>query len=404
MTDPIPSTHQEERVIHGAIDYAELACLNLHPSEILDFSVNSNPYGPSPSVRAAIAQVPIERYPDRECWHLRQAIFQYELLPELKEARMSWSGGIVGSGASSGPTIPPDHATPALDLPLASLICGNGTSELIWALARAFLAPGKKALLITPTFGEYRAASLAAGATLIELSTAEEQQFQPDLAAVSSRIIQEKPAIVWLCNPNNPTGSWLEYEQLSHLLAACYSVASLLVIDESYYRFVTPPAPCTALSVIQTHPELPLLVLRSLTKDFALAGLRLGYAFSSPSLIKCIQAQLPSWNVNALAQAAAIAALQDRAHLHTTLTALANERQAFFAALQEAGLHILPSRTHFCLIEVGDAQSVRQKLLMQRILVRDCTSFGLPHHIRVATRPVHEWRQLVQALREVVIS
>jgi histidinol-phosphate aminotransferase len=406
MTDPFLHIHQNERAVHGAIDYGEMALLNLHPSEILDFSVNSNPYGPSPAVHTAIAQVPIERYPDRECWQLRQAIRQYELEPELrhelKVVGVPWYGGIIGAVISPAPIIPPYHGTPDLDLPLTSLVCGNGTSELIWALARAFLAPGKKALLVAPTFGEYRAASLAAGAALIELPTQEEQQFQPDLIAVRSRIIQEKPSVVWLCNPNNPTGLWIEYEQLSRLLDACHSVGALLVIDEAYWRFVTPPATWTALHLMQQHPASPLFALRSLTKDFALAGLRLGYAFASPTLISRVQVQLPSWNVNALAQAAGIAALHDRAHLHTTLSALVNERQAFFAALEEAGLHVLPSRTHFCLIEVGDAQSVRQKLLMQRLLVRDCTSFGLPHHIRVATRPAHEWRQLVKALREVV--
>src|SRR5690348_2419147 len=137
MTDPMLPTHQEEGVIHGAIDYGELARLGLHPSEILDFSVNSNPYGPSPMVREALAQVAIDRYPDRACLQLRRTILEYELVD--------------------------------LDVPFSSLLCGNGTSELIWAVARAFLAPGKKAFIVSPTFGEYRAASLAAGAHMSEL-------------------------------------------------------------------------------------------------------------------------------------------------------------------------------------------------------------------------------------------
>jgi histidinol-phosphate aminotransferase len=372
MTDPVLHAHEEEQVVHGAFDYGELARLGLHPSEIIDFSVNSNPYGPSPAVRAAITQVALDCYPDRECWQLRQTILEHELAD--------------------------------LDLSFSSLICGNGTSELIWALARAFLAPGKKALIVAPTFGEYRAASLAAGATIIELSAGEEHEFQPDLTLLRSRIVQEKPVAVWLCNPNNPTGTWMEYEQLSLLLEACHSAGALLIIDESYWRFVTPPATSTALHVMRDHPRLPLLVLRSLTKDFALASLRLGYAVSSPALIRRVRAQLPSWNVNGLAQAAGVAALNDRNHLHSTLATLTNERHAFFSALQQSGLHMLPSHTHFCLIEVRDAPFVRLQLLKQRLLVRDCTSFGLPHHIRVATRPAHEWRLLLSALREVVKS
>src|SRR5438874_11319118 len=105
MPDLSP-THKEERVVHGAFDYGELAHLGLHPSDILDFSVNSNPYGPSSTVCEAIANVAIDRYPDRACLQLRQAILEYELL--------------------------------GMDVPFSSLLCGNGTTDLIWAIARAF--------------------------------------------------------------------------------------------------------------------------------------------------------------------------------------------------------------------------------------------------------------------------
>jgi histidinol-phosphate aminotransferase len=361
---------EEHVVVHGAIDYGELAHLGLHPSEILDFSVNSNPYGSSPAVHAAIAQVALDRYPDRACLQLRRTILEYEL---------------------SG-----------IELPISSLLCGNGSSELIWAVAHAFLAPGKKAMIIAPTFGEYRAASLASGATMSEFWADEARQFQPDLIELQARIVREKPDVVWLCNPNNPTGVWMEQEPLAQVLQACSNVGALLIVDESYWRFVAPPVSCTAVELLQGGANEHLLVLRSLTKDFALAGMRLGYAVGSPEYIQQMQGQLPSWNVNGLAQAAGVAALVDRAHLATTLALLAVERKAFFAALREADLHALPSRTHFCLIDVSDAQYVKQELLKRRLLVRDCTSFGLPRFIRVATRPAYEWRQLVQALQEVV--
>jgi histidinol-phosphate aminotransferase len=360
----------EQRVVHGAIDYGELARLGLYPSEILDFSVNSNPYGPSPSVSAAIAQVVLDRYPDRDCLQLRRAILEYELADA--------------------------------DLPASSLLCGNGSSELIWAAARAFLAPGKRAMIVAPTFGEYRAASLAVGATISEFRIDETQQFQPDLSELLARIVREQPAVLWLCNPNNPTGVWMEQEQLVQVFRTCSNVGTCLIVDESYWRFVAPPLSRTAVALLRETANEHLLVVRSLTKDFALASVRLGYIVGSLQRIKQVQRQLPSWNVNGLAQAAGVAALADRAHLTTTLSALAVEREAFFAALRKVGLHVLLSRTHFCLIDVGDAQYVRQELLQRRLLVRDCSSFGLPRYIRVATRPAHEWRQLVQALREVV--
>jgi histidinol-phosphate aminotransferase len=143
-------------------------------------------------------------------------------------------------------------------------------------------------------------------------------------------------------------------------------------------------------------------VLRSLTKDFALAGLRLGYAIATPDVAERLGAQLPSWNVNGVAQAAGVAALTGRAHLTTTLDHLAIERLAFFHALRHTGLNVMPSRTHFCLLEVGDARHVRQQLLARNILVRDCTSFGLPQFIRIATRPRGEWQQLLLALQEII--
>src|SRR5437588_5500341 len=133
MTD---FTTHIELPIHGGLDYGELARLSLQPEEILDFSVNGNPYGPSPRVYQAIANVPVERYPDRECLALRQAILDIELAE--------------------------------IDLPLSAVICGNGSSELIWTIARAYLAPAEKTAIIGPTFGEYRAASHAVGACVVE--------------------------------------------------------------------------------------------------------------------------------------------------------------------------------------------------------------------------------------------
>src|SRR5258707_7425478 len=128
------STHGVERAVHGALDYGELERLNLRPWEVLDFSVNANPYGPSPRVREAVANAAIDRYPDRECLELRRAILDYELAPR--------------------------------NLLLGSIVCGNGTAELIWAIARAYLKPGLKAAITCSTLCGYRVARPAAQATV----------------------------------------------------------------------------------------------------------------------------------------------------------------------------------------------------------------------------------------------
>ncbi|MBE3559757.1 MAG: histidinol-phosphate aminotransferase family protein [Ktedonobacteraceae bacterium] len=361
---------QSVRPIHGALDYNELARLGLHPDEILDFSVNSNPYGPSPAVRAALARLAIERYPDRECLQLRQAILDYEL--------------------------------PYAGLSLSSLVCGNGVSELIWALAHAYLGSGVRVALLGPTFGEYAVACRSVGADIVEFRADSEGNFQFDLVAMLAWLDAQKPRMLWFCNPNNPTGGWLDLHRVSLLARACQDLGTLLIVDESYYHFVSPPELFSAVELLRTSVAPYIVVLRSLTKDFALAGLRLGYAVSTPAIIERLSAYLPSWNVNAAAQLAGCAALADRVYLAASLEKLAVERRAFFAALAATGCRVISSRTHYCLIEVGNAAQVRRQLLERKILVRDCTSFGLPSFIRVATRPVPDWQRLLQALQEVV--
>ena len=363
------STHGVERAVHGGLDYGELERLGLHPWEVLDFSVNANPYGPPPRVREVVANAAIDRYPDRECLELRRAILDYELAPR--------------------------------NLPLGSIVCGNGTAELIWAIARAYLKPGLKVAIIGPTFGEYRVASLAAGATMLEFQAQATEWFQPNTTAVAAWISREQPSLVWLCNPNNPTGIWLDQRHIDHIAEACQRTGAMLVIDEAYWRFVFPHEAYSAVELVDATRRQQFIVLRSLTKDCALAGLRLGYAIATPDVAGRLGTQLPSWNVNGIAQEAAIAALTDRTHLKTTLDRLTTERLAFFRALRDIGLHVIPSRTHFCLIEVGDAHHVHQQLLDRKILVRNCASFGLPQFIRVATRPVHDWQQLLFALQEI---
>ncbi len=364
------STNRVGRAVHGALDYGELECLGLHPRDVLDFSVNANPYGLSPRVREAVAKAAIDRYPDRECQELRRAILDYELASR--------------------------------DLPLGSIVCGNGTTELIWAIARTYLKPGLKAGILGPTFSEYRVACLAAGATVVEFQAQASVCFQLDMAAVAAWVSLEQPSLVWLCNPNNPTGTWLDRHHVQLVTEACQMVGAMFVIDEAYWRFVFPHEAYSAVELLGATRRQQVIVLRSLTKDFALAGLRLGYAIVTPEVTEMLSAQLPSWNVNAVAQAAGIAALTDRAHLKTTLDHLAIERHAFFQALRDIGLHVIPSRTHFCLVEVGDAHHVRQQLLTRKILVRDGTSFGLPQFVRVATRPLGDWQQLLLALQEIV--
>jgi histidinol-phosphate aminotransferase len=357
-------------IAHGGIDYAEFERLGIEPGSVIDFSVNGNPYGPSPAVRVALQGIEIAHYPDRHGLALRRAIRAHEL--------------------------------DATDRALDAILCGNGAAELIWAIARALLEPGDNAAIIGPTFGEYAAASAAARATITEYHALQGASgYVPKHTELVAWLGDQQPTLVWLCNPNNPTGHWLNRDDLTAIAGACRAIGAGLVVDEAYWRFLIPTESFSAVQLIGDAAMPEIIVLRSLTKDFALAGLRLGYLVAAPEITRRIAAQLPSWSVSTVAQAAGVAAIEDRAHLARTLALLRAEREPFFAALEASGFLVVPSRTHFCLVDVEVARSTRQRLLTHGLVVRDCTSFGLPRSIRVATRPEGDWRRLICALREV---
>jgi histidinol-phosphate/aromatic aminotransferase/cobyric acid decarboxylase-like protein len=167
---------------------------------------------------------------------------------------------------------------------------------------------------------------------------------------------------------------------------------TLFVIDEAYLTFAI-----GARSVLTLQAD-NVLLLRSMTKAYALAGIRLGYAVGHPDVLAVLRQVRPPWSVNALAQAAGVAALTDAAHIERSLAQVAQAKQRLVAELYRLGLEPVPSSTHFFLLKVGNATACRQALLRRGLLVRDCTSFGLPAYIRVATRRPEENAQLLAAL------
>lgn len=343
---------------HGAFDYAELEALGLDPAAVLDFSVNSNPYGPSPAVRRALAGVPLDRYPDREALALRRALAE----------RLGVSAG--------------------------QIVVGNGTAELLWLAALAFLRPRDRALIIGPTFGEYRRVAALAGARLETWLARPEQAFAVQPGEIERRLRQLRPRLVFLCNPNNPTGVALPVETIT-AWAAAYP-ATLFVVDEAYLAFAA------GLRSALTTGARNVLVLRSMTKDYALAGLRLGYAAGPARLIEALARVRPAWNVNALALAAGVAALADETHRRRSLAALARASAGLADGLRALGLPPMPSAVHFFLVHAGDGAALRRALLARGILVRDCASFGLPAYVRISTRRPPDNARLLAALREIL--
>jgi len=355
---PRPEVEKRTPAIHGGPDYAELAALGLSPEGMIDFSANTNPYGPSLQVRAALAEVPLDRYPDAQAIALRERLAQVHGLT-------------------------PDH-----------IIVGNGTTELIWLLGMAYLQHGDPIVIIGPTFGEYRAAVEVMGARVSEYRAPAEADFRPDMAAIEALIKRRHPRLTFLCNPNNPTGIYLAQEAVEALAAACGE--GLLVVDEAYRAFVAEPWPSELLIEKDN-----VVLLRSMTKDHALAGLRLGYALASPEVVATLKQVQPSWSVNAAAQAAGLAALSDEKHLRETLPQIAEAKAYLVRELTHMGLRVVPSAANFLLVEVGDGQSLRRKLLPYGLIIRDCASFGLPEYVRIAVRRMEECHRLIETLRQL---
>lgn len=329
------------------------------PPGLLDFSANVNPFGPSPRIWDAMRTVPIEQHPDPRATPLRLFLAEH------------------------------------LGVEPHQVLVGNGSVELIYHLVVAYVRAGDRVLVVEPTFGEYAAAAAMMGAEVVRWRTDPATHFALDREALLALAHKTQPRLLFLCNPNNPTGTYLCQETVAQILAHC--PATLCILDEAFVRFV--PAAWSSLDLLATASNL--LILRSLTKDYALTGLRVGYALSHPPIIAALEKVQPPWSVNALAQAAAIAALQDEEHLRTTLTALARASHALAHDLAGIRLWPLPSRTHFCLLPVPSAEAWSRELYARQIRVRDCSSFGLPGYIRLSARRMEDNARLIAALAEI---
>ncbi len=344
---------------HGGIDYSELEELGISPDEVLDFSANLNPFGPPPKVREILSKVDISRYPDSSATQLRRVLAEkLGVVPE-------------------------------------SIIVGNGSTEIIRLTALAYLNHRDKVLVVEPTFGEYEVACQIVGASLVKQKLSEKNNFQLKVHETAELIKEHRPKGIFLCNPNNPTGQYFSQAEVENLLAVAED--SLVILDEAYIAFVE-----NAWSSLKMIEKNNLLVLRSMTKDYALAGLRLGYGVAREEIIATLRSICPPWNVNAMAQEAGVVAVSEEGYLKTCQSELREAKKYLLTELTRLGFSPLPSKANFFLVEVGNASEFRHKLLQRGILMRDCTSFGLPKHIRIAVRTLPECQKLIAAVQEII--
>jgi len=369
MSERVREIAGAKRPVHGGIRPAQLRELGLDPSEALDFSASVSPLGPPEGLWEALKGVDLSAYPDPECLELREALA--------------------------------DHHGVGID----NLLVGNGSTELIHLLARAYISGpssnGRPSVLqFSPTYGEYAGACELAGAEMLELQARRGANFSWDLDAAEAAILREKPAVVFLCNPNNPTGVYLDMNQVSRLCDAAEEASSLLVLDEAYVNFVDDR--WDSLPLLAEKSGSNLALLRSMTKDYALTGLRLGYLAAAPEIVRRLAALQPDWSVNALAQVAGVVALEDEDYLPRARQAVNASREFLTRELNKAGFCVLPSAANFMLVEAGNGARWRERLMSRGVFVRDCASFGLPDCIRIGIRSMPDCQRLAEAVTQEI--
>lgn len=332
-------------------------------TDLVRLSANENPLGASSRAKEAIVQHldVIHLYPDGGCSQLREALSAFYRLPA-------------------------DY-----------FLFGNGSDELIHLFGVAYLAPGDELMMAHPSFVRYEASAQLNQAILHQIPLTAD--LRHDLPAMA-RAITERTKLIYIANPNNPTGTIVYRDELKAFLARVPDHV-LVVLDEAYYEYVDHPDYPDGLEHVRAGANV--VVFRTFSKAYGLAGLRIGYAMGRPELLDPVERVREPFNVNALAQVAAAAALADQAHVARTRELNRAALSMLQAACERLGLRTVPSYANFLLIEVGpNSAQVQQRLLRRGFLVRTGEAFGMPTFLRVNTGTLEQMERFVEALNDAL--
>jgi histidinol-phosphate aminotransferase len=318
---------------------------------------NENPRGPSPAVRAAItaATDDLSRYPDGDGFELKAALSARHRVSPFQ------------------------------------LVLGNGSNDILELATQAFLRPGDHAVYSRHAFVVYPLATQARGATGIEVPA---RDYAHDLPAMRAAITPQT-RIVFIANPNNPTGTWIEPEPLRAFVASVPNDV-LVVLDEAYNEYLEAAQHAESAAWVADHPNL--IVSRTFSKAYGLAALRVGYGIMDPKVADMMNRVRQPFNVNALAQAAAVAALADTAYVDESRALNRAGMRELTEGVRALGLTYVPSHANFLLIRVGNAAHVYQRLLEQGVIVRPVAGYGLPEFLRVTVGLPTENRRFLDAI------
>ncbi|GIO97079.1 histidinol-phosphate aminotransferase [Paenibacillus lautus] len=331
---------------------------------VIKLASNENSLGPSPKALQAIQeQLPdLHRYPDERSSGLTQALGEH------------------------------------LGLAANQFIVTNGGDELIMLISRAYLEPGDEIVVPDPTFSEYEFGAFLMSGTVIKVPLREQYAF---CAEDILDVMTARTKIVYLCTPNNPTGTYIPDLEMKKLLDRL-PTRVLVVIDTAYRHYATAPDYSDGIDFIKLG--YPVITLNTFSKIYGLAGIRVGYGAASEGIIRTLLQVKEPFNVNALAQAAASAALGDEEHVQASCRMNEQGRQQIYEGLSRLAIPYYESMSNFILAELGEhADILYHKLLERGIIVRYAKGWGLPGHIRISVGTTEENQGLLDALGEILV-
>lgn len=326
---------------------------------IVKLASNENPLGVSPKAKLAVAAAlaGVERYPD-----------QFELIAKI--------AGRCGVDQNQ-------------------VVLGNGSNDVLDLIARVFLAQGRSAVFAQHAFAVYPLATLSTGAEPICVPA---RDFGHDLEAMLAAI-RPDTRVVWIANPNNPTGNFLPYPEVRAFLEKVPTDV-VVVIDEAYNEYIPPEARVDTAAWVAEFPNL--VVCRTFSKIYGLAGLRIGYGVTSAAVADLMNRVRQPFNVNNLALAGALAALDDDEFLQASYELNRRGMAQIVGALEKLGLTYIPSYGNFVTFKAGDGAAVNQKLLQQGVIVRPIGGYGMPEWLRVTIGSEAENARFIEALAKAL--
>jgi histidinol-phosphate aminotransferase len=335
--------------------------IGMDEAAIVKLASNENPLGPSPkavaAMQAAIADLAL--YPDGNGFALKAAISQ------------------------------------RFGVDAEQIVLGNGSNDVLELAARTFLTPGTSAVFSRHAFAVYPLVTVATGATPIEVPA---KDYGNDLDALAAAI-RPDTRILFLANPNNPTGTFIDLARIKPWLAEIPAHV-LVVLDEAYGEYLSPDEAGNTPAWLVDHPQL--LISRTLSKAYGLAGLRIGFGLAAPAVIDLMNRVRQPFNVNALAQAAAVAALGDTEFLTRSRELNRAGMAQLTMGFAARGLTFIPSSGNFIAVKVGDADRIFKSLLQQGVIVRPVAGYGMPEYLRISIGTAQQNERLLASLDQAL--